>query len=95
MKDVRPAAQKEVDTLEDFGEDQQEDQREDQRGAQREAQAELDELFKPYQLPEAEAMLRCVQGFDPSGVAARDLRESILIQLRMEIGVLNCLRIFA
>ncbi len=75
LEDVRPAAQKEVDTLEDFGEDQ--------RGAQRKAQAELDELFKPYHLPEAEAMLRCVQGFDPSGVAARDLRESILIQLRM------------
>ena len=71
LEDVRPAAQKEVDTLKDSGE------------AQREAQAELDELFKPYHLPEAEAMLRCVQGFDPSGVAARDLRESILIQLRM------------
>jgi len=79
LEDVRPAAQKEVDTLEDFGEDPGGDQRE----AQRKAQAELDELFKPYHLPEAEAMLRCVQGFDPSGVAARDLRESILIQLRM------------
>ena len=75
LEDVRPAAQKEVDTLEDFGEDP--------GGDQRKAQAELDELFKPYHLPEAEAMLRCVQGFDPSGVAARDLRESILIQLRM------------
>ncbi len=79
LEDVRPAAQKEVDTLEDFGEDPGGDQRE----AQRKAQAELDELFKPYHLPEAEAMLRCVQGFDPSGVAARNLRESILIQLRM------------
>jgi len=83
LEDVRPAAQKEVDTLEDSGKDQREDQRGDQREAQREAQAELDELFKPYHLPEAEAILRCVQGFDPSGVAARDLRESILIQLRM------------
>ena len=31
---------------------------------------------------EAEAALRLVQGFDPIGVAARDLRECLLIQLR-------------
>lgn len=40
------------------------------------------ELLKPYTLDEAEEMLRCAQGFDPAGVAARDLQESILIQLR-------------
>jgi RNA polymerase sigma-54 factor len=40
------------------------------------------ELFRPYELPEAEVMLEVIQGFDPPGVAARDLRESILIQLR-------------
>ena len=67
LEDVRPAAQKEIDALKDS----------------KEAQAELDKLFKPYHLPEAEAMLRCVQGFDPPGVAGRNLRESILIQLRM------------
>ncbi|MGH0034778.1 MAG: RNA polymerase factor sigma-54 [Myxococcota bacterium] len=31
---------------------------------------------------EIEAVLRKVQGFDPTGVAARDLRESLLIQMR-------------
>ena len=67
LEDVRSVAQKEVDALEDS----------------KEAQAELDVLFKPYHLAEAEAMLRCIQAFDPSGVAARDLRESILTQLRM------------
>jgi RNA polymerase sigma-54 factor len=74
LEDVRSVAQKEVDALEDSGKDQREDRRE--------AQAELDFLFQPYQLPEAEKMLQSVQGFDPPGVAARDLRESILIQLR-------------
>jgi RNA polymerase sigma-54 factor len=74
LEDVRSVAQKEVDALEDSGKDQREDRQE--------AQAELDFLFQPYQLPEAEKMLQSVQGFDPPGVAARDLRESILIQLR-------------
>jgi RNA polymerase sigma-54 factor len=32
-------------------------------------------------LEEAEAMLAMVQGFDPSGVGARDLRETLLLQL--------------
>ena len=74
LEDVRAVAQKEVDALENSGKDQREDRRE--------AQAELDRLFQPYQMPEAEEMLQSVQGFDPPGVAARDLRESILIQLR-------------
>ena len=67
LNDLRPAAQEEIDALEDS----------------EAAQAELDALFEPYHLPEAEAMLTSIQAFDPSGVAARDLRESILIQLRM------------
>jgi len=67
LDDVRPAAQEAVDSLEDSEAEQ----------------AELDELFEPYQLPEAEAMLTGIQAFDPPGVAARDLRESILIQLRI------------
>ena len=77
LEDVRSVAQKEVDALEHSEETQAE--------FQEKAQAELDVLFKPYHLAEAEAeaMLRCIQTFDPSGVAARDLRESILIQLRM------------
>lgn len=45
---------------------------------------ELEELFRPYEEPEAEAMLEVVQGFDPPGVGARDVRESILIQLRQK-----------
>ena len=74
LEDVRAVAQKEVDALENSGKDQREDRRE--------AQAELDRLFQPYQMHEAEEMLQSVQGFDPPGVAARDPRESILIQLR-------------
>jgi len=42
---------------------------------------ELEALFRPYELVEAEAMLERIQTFDPPGVGARDLRESILIQL--------------
>ena len=74
LDDVRPAAQEEVDSLEDS----------------EAAQAELDELFEPYQLPEAEAILTGIQAFDPPGVAARDLRESILIQLRI-LGMVDSL----
>jgi RNA polymerase sigma-54 factor len=43
---------------------------------------EVERLFRPYELAEAEAILERIQSFDPPGVAARDLRESILIQLR-------------
>jgi len=51
----------------------------------REREAELDEiqeLFRPYEPIEAERMLKVIQTFDPPGVGARDIRESILIQLR-------------
>ena len=67
LDDLRPAAQEEIDALEDS----------------ETAQSELDALFEPYYLPEAEAILTSIQAFDPPGVAARDLRESILIQLRI------------
>ena len=50
--------------------------------AREEEERTFEELFRPYQMVEAEAMLELIQGFDPPGVAARDLRESILIQLR-------------
>ncbi|MEQ1855298.1 MAG: RNA polymerase factor sigma-54 [Longimicrobiales bacterium] len=49
-----------------------------------ERQAELDEieaLFQPYTLVEAERMLGVIQALDPPGVGARDVRESILLQL--------------
>jgi RNA polymerase sigma-54 factor len=49
---------------------------------EREAErAELDLLFKPYEMFEVEEVLSVIQSFDPPGVGARDLRESILIQL--------------
>lgn len=44
--------------------------------------AEIDALFFPYVPAEAEAMLLVIQAMDPAGVGARDVRESILIQLR-------------
>jgi RNA polymerase sigma-54 factor len=40
------------------------------------------EGVEPYTLDDAEAMLRVVQAFDPPGIAARNLRECILLQLR-------------
>jgi RNA polymerase sigma-54 factor len=52
--------------------------------------AEIETLFRPYEPIEAERMLKVIQGFDPPGVGARDVRESILIQLsqRDEEGTL-------
>ena len=43
---------------------------------------EIGELFRPYSLEEAEQMLALIQQFDPAGVATRDLRECILLQMR-------------
>lgn len=42
---------------------------------------EVEEVFRPYEMPDAEVLLRAIQRFDPPGVGARDLQESILIQL--------------
>ncbi len=42
---------------------------------------EAEEVFRPYEMPEAEVLLKAIQRFDPPGVGARDLQESILIQL--------------
>ena len=36
----------------------------------------------PWPVAEVERALRLVQGFDPTGVAARDLQECLLLQLR-------------
>ncbi len=44
--------------------------------------AEIEVVFRAYEPIEAERMLTVIQGFDPPGVGARDIRESILIQLR-------------
>jgi RNA polymerase sigma-54 factor len=46
--------------------------------------AEVDELFRPYELEEAEDMLAVVQRMDPAGIGARDIRECILLQLDRE-----------
>ena len=37
---------------------------------------------EPYTLAEAEALLRVMQALDPPGIAARDLRECLILQLR-------------
>jgi RNA polymerase sigma-54 factor len=44
----------------------------------------VDEMAEELQIPSEEvaAVLELIQGFDPPGIAARDLRESLLIQLR-------------
>jgi RNA polymerase sigma-54 factor len=47
-----------------------------------ETEPELWEEMEPYTVTEAEAMLRVIQGFYPSGVGARDLQETLMIQLR-------------
>ena len=46
--------------------------------------ASLDELaaMGPWPIEQVEASLRMVQGFDPVGVAARDLQECMVLQLR-------------
>jgi RNA polymerase sigma-54 factor len=45
---------------------------------------EIAALFCPYTVEEAEQVLTVVQLMDPPGVGARDIRESILLQLRRE-----------
>ena len=49
-----------------------------------EAKEELDVLFTPYSLREIEESLKIVQSLDPSGVGARDVRETVLIQLKQQ-----------
>ncbi len=47
-----------------------------------EAVAEVEALFRPYTVEEAEIMLSVIQEMDPPGVGARDIRECLLLQLR-------------
>ena len=69
LDDVRPSVIERAERIEDESE--------------REAElAEIAELFRPYAPVEAERMLKVIQTFDPPGVGAADVRESILIQLR-------------
>jgi RNA polymerase sigma-54 factor len=69
LDEVREVARDRLDGIEDDGEREEEE-------------VAFESLFRPYEMEEAEAMLEVIQSFDPPGVAARDLRESILIQLR-------------
>ena len=52
--------------------------------------ASIDEMaaMGPWPVQDVERVLRMVQGFDPIGVAARDLQESLLLQLR-HLGLEN------
>jgi RNA polymerase sigma-54 factor len=52
--------------------------------------ASIDEMagMGPWPVEEVERVLKMVQGFDPIGVAARDLQESLLLQLR-HLGLEN------
>ena len=43
--------------------------------------AEIEIVFRMYELKEVDHMLSVIQGFDPPGVGARNVRESLLIQL--------------
>ena len=68
LENVRPVALERTKEIED------EEEREHEL-------AEIDRLFRPYELEEAERMLKVVQAMDPPGVGARDIRECILLQL--------------
>jgi RNA polymerase sigma-54 factor len=68
LEEVRPAALKQAETIED----------EEERAVELQ---DIEEVLRPYTRAEAERMLTVIQGFDPPGVGARDVRESILIQL--------------
>jgi RNA polymerase sigma-54 factor len=46
--------------------------------------AEVERLFRPYTEEDAERLLERIQEMDPPGVGARDVRESILLQLRRD-----------
>jgi RNA polymerase sigma-54 factor len=46
------------------------------------AREEGEEELKPFTVEEGVAMLRTLQSFDPAGVAARNLRECLLLQLQ-------------
>jgi len=53
------------------------------KGSLEDIQQSLDSEFDEIELDEIEAVLHRIQHFDPVGVAARDLRECLLIQLKL------------
>jgi RNA polymerase sigma-54 factor len=70
LEEVRPTAVANTESIAD----------EDARKAEVD---EIEALFRPYAVEDAGAMLEVIQRFDPPGIGARDVRESILIQLRL------------
>jgi len=69
LEEVRPTALANAEEIQD----------EEERGQEL---AEIAEVFRPYEVVEGERMLTVIQALDPPGVGARDVQESILIQLR-------------
>jgi len=69
LDEVRPTALANAEEISDEEEREQE-------------LADIAEVFRPYEVVEGERMLTVIQALDPPGVGARDVRESILIQLR-------------
>jgi RNA polymerase sigma-54 factor len=69
LDEVRPTALETAKELED----------EDER---RRELDEIDEVFRPYADVEGERMLGVIQAMDPPGIGARNVQESVLIQLR-------------
>jgi RNA polymerase sigma-54 factor len=68
LQDVRPTAVATAETIDDSVEREEE-------------LRQIAAMFRDYTFEEAERMLTVVQGFDPPGVGARNVQESILIQL--------------
>jgi len=69
LEEVRPVAVENAEALED----------DEERAVEL---AEIETALAPYELDEVQAMLEQVQAMDPPGVGARNIRESLLIQLR-------------
>ena len=71
LDEVRPTVIEQARTIEDPNEREEE-------------LRQIEEIFRPYTVAEADRMLKVIQAFDPPGVGARDVRESILIQLEQQ-----------
>jgi len=80
LEDVVKGANRWVDDLREVALERAEEMEDPEEQA--EEKAEIERIYRPYEMEEAEAVLEQIQDFDPPGVGARDLRESILIQLR-------------
>ena len=68
LEEVRPGVRAKAEEITD-------------EGARMRELAEIEIVFRMYELKEVDHMLSVIQGFDPPGVGARNVRESLLIQL--------------